>query len=180
MEPVGGRACPVEACLLPFPGPGQPFFLSLEGVLSSSVSGRDSSLNPKAWYLLAGNSFLLLFPAYPRWAGGSSILPSQPVSQSSVFTPQLHRFGCANSLPSSFWRFPVSVQMCESCIEMLTFASQRSLENRNLCWGTSLVVQWLRIHLPMRGTRFRALVREDPTCRWAAKHVCHNCWSPRA
>ena len=33
--------------------------------------------------------------------------------------------------------------------------------------GTSLVVQWLRICLPMQGTRVRALVREDPTCRRA-------------
>ena len=31
--------------------------------------------------------------------------------------------------------------------------------------GASLVVQWLRILLPMQGTRVRALVREDPTCR---------------
>ena len=35
--------------------------------------------------------------------------------------------------------------------------------------GASLVVQWLRIHLPMQGTRVRALVREDPTCRGATK-----------
>ena len=35
--------------------------------------------------------------------------------------------------------------------------------------GTSLVAQWLRVHLPMQGTRIRALVREDPTCRGATK-----------
>ena len=29
--------------------------------------------------------------------------------------------------------------------------------------GTSLVVQWLRILLPMQGTRVQALVQEDPT-----------------
>ena len=29
--------------------------------------------------------------------------------------------------------------------------------------GISLVVQWLRIRLPMQGTRVRALVQEDPT-----------------
>ena len=40
--------------------------------------------------------------------------------------------------------------------------------------GTSLVVQWLRICLPMQGTRVRALVREDPTCRGATKPVSHN------
>ena len=40
--------------------------------------------------------------------------------------------------------------------------------------GTSLVVQWLRIHLLMQGTRVRALVWEDPTCRGATKPVRHN------
>ncbi|KAJ8790710.1 hypothetical protein J1605_021138 [Eschrichtius robustus] len=39
---------------------------------------------------------------------------------------------------------------------------------------TSLVAQWLRIRLPMQGTQVRALVREDPTCRRATKHVRHN------
>ena len=28
--------------------------------------------------------------------------------------------------------------------------------------GTSLVAQWLRIHLPMQGIRVRALAQEDP------------------
>ena len=40
--------------------------------------------------------------------------------------------------------------------------------------GTSLVAQWLRIRLPMQGTRVRALVREDPTCHGATKPVRHN------
>ena len=43
--------------------------------------------------------------------------------------------------------------------------------------GTSLVVQWLGIRLPMQGTRVRALVQEDPTCRGAAKPVRHNYWA---
>ena len=38
----------------------------------------------------------------------------------------------------------------------------------------SLVVQWLRICLPMQGTRVRALVWEDPTCRRATRPVSHN------
>ena len=41
--------------------------------------------------------------------------------------------------------------------------------------GTSLVAQWLIIHLPTQGTQVRALVREDPTCRRATKPVYHNC-----
>ena len=43
--------------------------------------------------------------------------------------------------------------------------------------GASLVAQWLGIRLPMQGTRVRALVRWDPTCRGAAKPVCHNYWA---
>ena len=39
---------------------------------------------------------------------------------------------------------------------------------------TSVVVQWLRIHLVVKGTRVRALVWEDPTCCGAAKPVRHN------
>ena len=40
--------------------------------------------------------------------------------------------------------------------------------------GASLVAQWLRIRLPMQGTRVRALVWEDPTCRGATGPVGHN------
>ena len=40
--------------------------------------------------------------------------------------------------------------------------------------GPSLVVQWLRICLPIQGTRVQALVWEDPTCRGATRPVSHN------
>ena len=43
--------------------------------------------------------------------------------------------------------------------------------------GTSLVVQRIRICLPVQGTRVRALVRENPTCRGATKPVRHNYWA---
>ena len=49
---------------------------------------------------------------------------------------------------------------------------QIELDKRNP--GTSLVAQWLKIHLPMQGTQVQALVREDPTCRRAAKPASHN------
>ena len=42
------------------------------------------------------------------------------------------------------------------------------------CVGASLVAQWLRICLPMQGTRVRALLWEDPTCRRATEPVHHN------
>ena len=41
---------------------------------------------------------------------------------------------------------------------------------------TSLVVQQIRIHLPMQGTRVRSLVWEDPTRRRATKPVHYSCW----
>ena len=40
--------------------------------------------------------------------------------------------------------------------------------------GASLVAQWLGVCLPMQGTRVRALVWEDPTCRGATGPVSHN------
>ena len=41
--------------------------------------------------------------------------------------------------------------------------------------GASLAAQWLRICLPMQGTRVQALVWEDSTCRGATRPVSHNC-----
>ena len=43
--------------------------------------------------------------------------------------------------------------------------------------GASVVAQWLRICLPMQGTRVRAPVWEDPMCRGATKPVRHNYWA---
>ena len=48
---------------------------------------------------------------------------------------------------------------------------QLNIKNTN---RASLVAQWLRICLLMQGTRVRALVWEDPTCRGAAGPVSHN------
>ena len=45
---------------------------------------------------------------------------------------------------------------------------------KNVSRGASLVVQWLRICLPMQGTRVQALVWEDPTCHGASRAVRHN------
>ena len=33
----------------------------------------------------------------------------------------------------------------------------------------SLVVQWLRIHLPTQGAQFQSLAQEEPTCTKATK-----------
>ena len=42
---------------------------------------------------------------------------------------------------------------------------------------TSLVVQWIRIHLPMQGTWVRFLVQEDSTSCGAAKPVYYSSWA---
>ena len=48
---------------------------------------------------------------------------------------------------------------------------------KNVCLGTSLVAQWLRICLPVQGTQVRSLVREDSKCHGAAKPVHDNSWA---
>ena len=51
---------------------------------------------------------------------------------------------------------------------------------RNKAWKvrekTSLIVQWIRIRLPMQGTWVQSLVQEDSTCFGAIKPVHHICW----
>ena len=49
-----------------------------------------------------------------------------------------------------------------------------SVDGCKTIWRASLVAQWLRICLPMQGTRVRALVWEDPTCRGATGPMSHN------
>ena len=48
------------------------------------------------------------------------------------------------------------------------------VETRRKDRGASLVVQWLKVCLPMQGKWVRALVQEDPTCRRAAGPTSHN------
>ena len=43
--------------------------------------------------------------------------------------------------------------------------------------STSLVAEWIRVHLPKQGTWVRSLVPEDPTCSWATKPVCCKYWT---
>ena len=50
---------------------------------------------------------------------------------------------------------------------------KESSEKKKLI-GSSLMVQWLRIHLSMQETQVRLLVHEDPTCLRATKPVGHS------
>jgi len=50
------------------------------------------------------------------------------------------------------------------CKELdMTYRQDNSNNNRSI-WA-SLMAQWWRIHLPMKETKVRSLVQEDPTCR---------------
>ena len=70
----------------------------------------------------------------------------------------------------------------QACLGLSSFShqSQKCIRitwgdfSKNAGSGASLVAQWLRVCLPMQGTRVRALVWEDPTCRGATKPVSHN------
>ena len=79
-------------------------------------------------------------------------------------SPCYHSYQCAMPAREShliyFWR-------------LFPFAKRKTN-----CFGeSSLVAQWLRIHLPMQGTWVRALVQEDPTGCGATKPMCHNYWT---
>ena len=57
----------------------------------------------------------------------------------------------------------------DAVVKRINFSAVKKI----IVWA-SLVAHWLRICLPMQGTRVRALVWEDPTCRGAAGPVSHN------
>ena len=90
----------------------------------------------------------------------------RPIFDSFSFCSQMNTLK-AGDFSSGFAQFPTSVT---KILPPWSWSTK-------IHWGASLVAQWLRIRLPMQGTRVRALVREDPTCRWATKPVCHNYWA---
>ena len=72
------------------------------------------------------------------------------------------------------WKTIFANHTSDKCLVSRTYKEILQLNKKT---GTSLVAQWLRIHLPMQGTRVWALVREDPTRRRATKPMCHNYWA---
>ena len=53
-------------------------------------------------------------------------------------------------------------------------ATKQNFETLIKCIRTSLVVQWLRICLPVQKTWIPSLVQEDSTLCRATKPMCHN------
>ena len=100
---------------------------------------------------------------------------NQSVQRTEMWLPKLYTasiYLCGEAAV-----FLTSIRCC-TIISELEFQAKKDAPQK---WvkrdGTSLVAQWLRIHLSMQGSRVRALVREDPTCRGATKPVRYNYWA---
>ena len=65
----------------------------------------------------------------------------------------------------------------EGCWQTQTSSGKESDPTSKLCMSTSLMVQWIRICLPMQGTQVRSLIQEDPPCRGTVKPVCNSYWA---
>ena len=80
---------------------------------------------------------------------------------------------------SSFLSSKMVHVFCADFQEILNFKGiydpyfSRRINQKFYPWA-SLVAQWLRVCLPVQGTRVRALVWEDPTCHGATGPVSHN------
>ncbi|XP_060141750.1 metabotropic glutamate receptor 7-like isoform X6 [Globicephala melas] len=70
------------------------------------------------------------------------------------------------------WKKVIMTTGATKCNRKWGLAARRSKASKEA--RASLVVQWLRVCLPMQGTRIRAPVREDPTCCGAAGPVSHG------
>ena len=143
-------------------------------------------------------------PAYMAlnpYTGPSFILRKKPASGQSLFRVRVitgYNRLCSCNQPLSFqhseffpyWIFPTDIRHAF----ISPIFSKRSFEHtqqaapilcstlqlysislsQHLYLGTSLVVQWSRIHLPMQGTSIWSPVWDDATCFEAAKPTCHN------
>ena len=114
----------------------------------------------------------------PRWQRGSPF-PSPRDRPNSGIEPRSPALQVVSlpaeppGKPTDRWRWKRNALCC--------FTGAWSSEQLNVHTGQSLghctlMAAWLRICLPIQGTRVRSLVREDPTCLGATKPVCSNCW----
>ena len=117
---------------------------------------------------------------WPVWWGGGGRIRARGPSVHLSHSPQLHRnFAqsaetvCDTELS---WLFFVVITLLWAVKGQRHFDASTGMrkEIRNPHPGTSLVVQWSRICLPMQPTQVWSLVREDPTYPRATKPVHHS------
>ena len=80
----------------------------------------------------------------------------------------------AASASASSFQSPLSIALASQ----FALQTSRLPSFNNKPGRSSLVAQWIRIHLPMQWTQVQSLVREDSTWCGTSKPVCHNCWVP--
>ena len=136
---------------------------TLKGQRWAGRSGSDSEAWDTGTFILACRRFSAASPGDHRSAWGQD--PGESLLSGTVSHEDFRLLGNRHKT-LSFPRYPF-------------LPGSKSLEPLrddllNLSSWASLVAQWLRICLPMQGTRVRALVWEDPTCRGADRPVSHN------
>ena len=76
------------------------------------------------------------------------------------------------------WQWFITVNLPLKCVDWdQRYSTYFLLASKVHHERTSLVTQWLRIHLPMQETWVWSLVWEDPTCHRATKPMHHNYWA---
>ena len=101
-----------------------------------------------------------------QWSG-QAVHRNVPRKGSVTWVPREH--------PRYPW--PWEIRVVKDCTLSFTVLQIDFLGKIRLEPGTSLVAQWLRIHLLMQGTRVQSLIWEDPTCCEATKPMHHNYWA---
>ena len=111
----------------------------------------------------------LMQSPFPLLDCGKAALASHCLSSFQALCPEMHTQG-PQAMPHAQL---LSYQQSLVWLVIVSghFPNLQGIKNQ--C-RTSLVAQWLRIRLPMQGTRVRALVWEDPTCHGATKPMRHN------
>ena len=93
-----------------------------------------------------------------------------------LFWPSTGKWGTMEAVQTGTWEDLEAVRWRDW--RSIKNCKQRELAEKMA--GTSLVVQWIRIHLRMQGTRVRSLVREDFTRHGAAARPLHHHYRARA
>ena len=59
----------------------------------------------------------------------------------------------------------------------MLFTVSLTVQMKEYCLRTSLMVHWLGIHLPLHETWVQSLVQEDSICHRATTAMPHNLWA---